>query len=390
MDINLTAPFCSTSYGIVALNTAHQLLKLGHKVSIFPIGNIVGQDIPPHFHESVYQGLENAKFFNPDAPSVRLFHQFDLAQHVGRGKRIGWPIFELNQFNPIELHHLLAQDELIVCSQWAKTVCEHAVNNKGPWIPIHVVPLGVDSTIFSPAQLNRSREILTPTVGAGCSFTLPYVKTIIDNNTTIFINIGKKELRKGHDIILECFQKAFGPNDNVKLLMVWANRILDEINPVESAAWEKMYNTSELHEKIVLYNNWLPSQNDVSALIKSSDCGIFISRAEGWNLDLLEVMTCGLPVITTYYSGHTEYVNDQNAYYVKGNGLETAYDGVWFHGQGEWLHIDEASKSGIVAQMQYIHQAKQRGENLFNKAGVETAKRFSWENTAKQLIKAIL
>lgn len=389
MDINFTAPFCSTSYGMVALNVTRELIKLGHKVSIFPIGPIDGQEIPPQFHESIRVGLENAKFFNPDAPSVRLFHQFDLAQHVGRGKRIGWPIFELNKFNEQERHHLSAQSELIVCSKWAKDICEHAVNGKGPWTPIHVVPLGVDSTIFSPAQLNKSREISVPTIYAGCSFQQWYVKQIVDNNTTVFIHIGKKELRKGHDVILECFERAFSPHDNVKLLMVWANRILDHHKREESESWTKLYRSSPMKDKIILYDEWLPSQNDIATLIKASDCGIFISRAEGWNLDLLEVMACGLPVITTYYSAHTEYVNDDNAYYINGNGLEAAYDGVWFHGQGEWLYIDEASKAGVVAQMQSIHNAKQRGDNLFNKAGVETAKKFSWTNTAKKLVEIL-
>lgn len=366
MDVNFTAPFCSTSYGMVALNVTKELLKLGHRVSIFPIGPIDGQEIPPQFHESIRIGLENAKFFNPDAPSVRLFHQFDLAQHVGRGKRIGWPIFELNKFSLIEIHHLSAQDELIVCSQWAKTICEKAINNKGPYTPINIVPLGVDSTIFSPAQFKDQKK------------------------PTTFIHIGKKELRKGHDFILECFEKSFSESDNVLLIMIWGNNILDFRIPKESKSWVKMYENSRMYKagKIHLHE-WLPTQHHVAKLLQQSDCGLFPSRAEGWNLDLLEAMACGLPVITTYYSAHTEYVNDDNAYYVKGNGLEAAYDGVWFHGQGEWLHIDETSKAGVVAQMQFIHNAKQRGDNLFNKAGVETAKKFSWTNSAQQLIKAL-
>lgn len=387
MDINFTAPFCATSYGLVALNVVRELVRLGHKVSAFPIGHIDGQEIPPQFHKDLHQSLENAKFFNPDAPSIRLYHQFDLAQHVGRGKRIAWPIFELNEFNKQELHHLFAQDELIVCSHWAKDVVMNASN--GQINKIHVVPLGVDTTIFSPAQLGRSREILMPNMFAGCSFQQPYIRSIIDNNTTVFIHIGKKELRKGHDVILECFERAFSPEDNVKLLMVWANRILKDMKPQESKAWEELYNASTMKEKIVLYNDWLPSQNDVASLIKASDCGIFISRAEGWNLDLLEVMACGLPVITTYYSGHTEYVNEDNAYYVRGNGLEVAYDGVWFHGQGNWLYIDETSKLEIINHMQEIHSNKQRGDNLFNRAGVETAKKFSWTNTARKLVEVI-
>lgn len=375
MDINFTAPFCSTSYGMVALNVTKELLKLGHKVSIFPIGVIDGREIPPDFHTYIHQGLENAKFFNPNAPSVRLFHQFDLAQHVGRGKRIGWPIFELNKFNPIELHHLSSQDELIVCSKWAKDVCEKAVNNKGPWMPIHVVPLGVDSTIFSPAQFKDPQK------------------------PTTFIHIGKKELRKGHDFILECFEKSFSDSDNVLLIMIWGNNILDFRIPKESKSWVRMYESSRLYKagKIKLYE-WLPSQHHVAQLLQQSDCGLFPSRAEGWNLDLIEAMACGLQVITTYYSAHTEFANEENAHLVIPNDLEDAYEGIWFHGQyesgsfqaqGEWMKIDDNHIDQISRYMLNIHLAKQRGDNIFNEAGVETAKKFSWENTARKLVECL-
>jgi hypothetical protein len=394
MDINITAPFCSTSYGMVALNVVKELTNLGHKVSAFPIGGIDGNDVPIQFHESLGQSLNNAQYFNPDAPSVRIYHQFDLAQHIGRGKRVGWPIFELDKFSDLELHHLKAQDELIVCSRWAKEVIENNITTAGVELPVKVVPLGVDNTIFFPAQFKEK------------------------NGPTRFINIGKKELRKGHDFILECFEKAFNLDDNVELWMVWGNRILNYKNEQESASWTNMYAKSPMKNKIFQQwhidhqnnivkktnytwdqykdelsknqvNEWVPSQNHVAKLLQSADCGIFPSRAEGWNLDLLEAMACGLPVITTNYSAHTEYISNENSYSIKGNGTETAFDGVWFFGQGDWLNIDDASKDGIVAQMQWIHQRKQSGDNLFNQAGVETAKKFTWKNTAETLLRVI-
>ena len=40
-----------------------------------------------------------------------------------------------------------------------------------------------------------------------------------------------------------------------------------------------------------------------SQTMAGADCGIFLSRAEGWNLGLLEMMAMGKPVITTNYPG---------------------------------------------------------------------------------------
>lgn len=353
---------------MAAMNIIKSLTELGHKVSVFSANPIQG-DIPQQFHDSLRAGLENAKFFDVDAPSVRMAHQFDMAQHIGRGKRIGWPIFELDKFNDLELHHLNSQDGLIVCSQWAKDVI---YNNDLPKVPrrseyaysVNVVPLGVDSTIFSPARLPRSDK-------------------------TVFINVGKKELRKGHDVIIECFNRAFTENDNVELWMVWGNRILDNSLPTESKAWTDMYKDSKLREKIVLYE-WQNSQKDIANLFNRADCGLFPSRAEGFNLDLLEAMACGLPVITTYYSAHTEFITGENSYYVGvNNNLEKAFDGIWFMGHGNWLEIDDSTQKDIIEKMKYIHNMKQGGRDLFNAKGVETAKRFSWTNSAQKLVEAL-
>ena len=43
------------------------------------------------------------------------------------------------------------------------------------------------------------------------------------------------------------------------------------------------------------------------------DCGVFPSRAEGRNLELLEMMSAGKHVITTDYSAHTEFCTKDNA-----------------------------------------------------------------------------
>ena len=57
-----------------------------------------------------------------DAPCIRIWHQDDMSQFVGRGPKIGFPIFELNKFNKKESYHLSNVDKLFVCSEWAKNI----------------------------------------------------------------------------------------------------------------------------------------------------------------------------------------------------------------------------------------------------------------------------
>ena len=277
-----------------------------------------------------------------------------MAERIGSGKFIGFPIFELDAFSDLEKHHLSSCDHLFVCSEWAKQVClnnlhfgEHRV---------HVVPLGVDGNIFKP---------------------LPATQT----DKTIFFNCGKWEIRKGHDVIIECFNKAFNASDDVELWMMCDNPFIGNQNE----EWQKLYKESGLGDKIRLIPRQ-HSHHDVARLMNMVDCGVFPARAEGWNLELLEMMSCGKHVIATDYSAHSQFCNNDNAHLIKINSLETAYDGVWFKGTGEWARIDDQAKDQCVSHMRKIHKLKQNNELSINEHGIETAKEYTWDNTANKIM----
>ena len=82
--------------------------------------------------------------------------------------------------------------------------------------------------------------------------------------------------------------------------------------------------------------------------MRQVDVGVFPVRAEGWNLELLELLSCGKHVITTDYSGHTEFINNSNSRIIEIDKLETAQDGVWFHGTGEWAELGSRQKDQLI------------------------------------------
>jgi len=117
------------------------------------------------------------------------------------------------------------------------------------------------------------------------------------------------------------------------------------------------------------------------------DCGIFPSRAEGWNLGLLEMMSCGKKVITTNYSAHTEFCNSENCMLVDFEEKETAYDGVWFKGNyGSWMKITDNNKKAFGEHMRLVHEEKQNNGLEINYQGTLTASEFSWERVAQGII----
>ena len=346
--INITAPINNLGYGIASFNIIKELLKSNHDRQL----NVLGRIEDPHQMSVVYDCIE--KSVSNNSTSVKIWHQNDVHHHVGKGMHVAFPIFELNEFTKTEKWSLSHNDRIMVCSEWAKSVVESQVK-----VPARVVPLGVDCATFSPAGTSRPQ--------------------------TIFFNCGKWEVRKGHDILVQCFNEAFDYNDNVELWMMCENPFYSE---AQQAEWINLYKNSPLGSKIRIIPRQT-SHQDVCNIMRQTDCGVFPARAEGWNLELLEMMACGKHVIATDYSGHTEFCNHQNSSLVDVTSLERASDGVWFNGQGMWASLGDRQKEQIISHMRDIHNKKQSGNLGQNQDGIMTAMSFSWENSAKKFIEAI-
>lgn len=349
--INLISPINQLGYGITGLNITKALSKITD-VALWVIGQpqLTNQEDA----DTISQCLKNAQLPDFTSPCIRIWHQHDMSQFVGRGQHIGFPIFELDKFSNIEKHHLSSLDKIFVCSSWAKNVILNNINIAES--NVVVVPLGVDSDIFKPVESQHKN--------------------------TIFFNCGKFEIRKGHDILVDIFNKAFNTNDSVELWLMCDNPFLNEN---ETKEWHQKYYKSKLGSKIKIIPR-LNTQQEVYNIMSQIDCGVFPSRAEGWNLELLECMACGKNVITTNYSAHTEFCNKDNSYLIDISDTELAFDNKWFFKQGNWAKIDSTHTDQFVENMRNIHANKQNSSLLPNNAGIATAKKFSWKNTAEIML----
>lgn len=355
LDINVTAPINSLGYGIVGLNVVAGLDRLGHRPALWPIGAV---EAPDESHEMLRRALARAEEFDPQAPSLRIANAGNLAQHVGKGPHCGLPIFELTSFTPVELHHLQSQDNLFVASAWAKQVL---ADNGIAQERVHVARFGVDHDIF------RFTDRIVP-------------------GATVFLNVGKWEVRKGHDVLAEAFNNAFTRRDDVRLVLLTPNPFHAQ---GESREWADVYRNSSLGEKIEVIEERLPTQRDVAGLMARADCGVFPFRAEGWNMDLAEMMAMGKNVIATNYSAPTEYLTPSNARLIEIDRLAEAGDGKWFYGQGQWADFGDAQVEQLVEHLRAVHRLKQSGELRPNVAGHKTMAGFSWDATAHSIAAAL-
>jgi len=352
MNINLAAPINSTGYGIASFNIIKALNASGNTISYFPIGQPSVESQSDH--DYVIQILKQRYLCDINAPFLKIWHQFDLLEHVGRGKYFAFPFFELDTFNDIEINSLRVPNGIFATSKWAANIISNHVNT-----PTFVAPLGVDLSLFDPVKYNN----VSPS-----------------SDKYVFINIGKWEVRKGHDILLELFTNAFPNNNNVELWILASETTNSYSSPTEIQQWKNMYK----HDNIKIFSGF-NNHADIAKLISQANCGIFPSRAEGWNMELLECMAMNKPVIATNYSAHTEFCNTDNSYLVDILNTEKANDGKAFVGQGNWAKIGASEKDQFIDHMRYMVN----NNIVNNNAGVNTARQLSWTNTAQTILNHI-
>jgi len=353
--INLSCPVTPhTGYGVTSLNILKSLLSLGYDIHLFPIGN---PQVQSQEDKNIVVDLINRanNSYSKNNPLLKIWHQFDLATRIGSAKYGALIFFEIDKMNPIEINAMNNTDCVFVASQWAKKILKsNSINTQ-----IIVSPLAVDTSIFRPI-LDTKRT----------------------DDTYRFINIGKWEIRKGHDFLIEAFNAAFTENDNVELWMMNHNPFLNE---QQNSVWYNLYLSSKLKDKIKFIPR-VDKHSDVAKIISQIDCGIFPARAEGWNNEILEVMAMNKPIITTNYSAHTEYCDPNNSFLIDINKLCPAKDDHFFKsGFGQWAYLGSSEMEQTVEYMRYVYTNK----ITTNKNGLEIAQQYTWNNTANIISKEL-
>ena len=231
----------------------------------------------------------------PDAPKVYGVTVPSLLSHAG--KKILYTMIETSEtIHKDYVGKLNMVDEIWVPTQYGKKILQK--NNVHP--PIYVMPLGVDTERYCPDA---------KPFDFGMSL-----------KGFVFISVFRWSYRKGFDIMLRSFMEEFDGTEDVTFLMVsravecpeeiGSNKIISDFNDIKS-----FINKDGALPHVALYNKPIPERS-MPGIYTAADAFILISRGEGFGLPFLEASSCGLPVIGSYCSGQTDFLNDDNSYLV--------------------------------------------------------------------------
>lgn len=336
-----------TSYGLVTLGLIQELQLMGEDITIDPLNessaDITGFVISP-----------NSKVYDYNAPCLMIDHQYRMRGSLGKGKRIGYTFFEMDQLTWLEVHALNSLHAVIVASEWAKEVAERS----GVKVPVYVVPLAYNPDIFNPTKGRNPHK---------CTF----------------LSIGKWEVRKDQDGIVDAFSKAF-TDEPVELVLSMDNPFLDQ----QFLEARKLNYKHKLRDKLVTIQR-LPEQKQVARLINDSYCFVSHSKAEGACLPIIESLACGKFVISPKYSGESEFVT-KGCCITSHDGVEKANDGKWFGvspdvNNGNWC---KPSNESLIENLQSVYQ-QWKNEVDHNDQGLEHAKSFTVRKQAERILDVV-
>lgn len=159
--------------------------------------------------------------------------------------------------------------QLIVPSSWCATV----FSANGVTVPIRIVPLGIDTSIYKPASVFRDNSVQR----FGAAGRLAH---------------GGK--RKGIEDVIAAFALAF-PNGA-------------ELAKLDLKLFGDCYVPAFSDKRIHVITDVF-TDTQMNEWYNTLDCFISLSRGEGWGLHAQEALACGVPVIAPDYSGLSDVIH---------------------------------------------------------------------------------
>ena len=285
--------------------------------------------------------------FKPDIHIILMETDHHYFYDNYDGYKIAYNVWETTRYPEHFFQRLFYYNEVWVPTQWQY---ECLVEQGYPSDRIFVVPEGVDIETFKPLEEIPKKDKFR------------------------FLLFGRWDYRKATGEILQTFTNTFkGMEDEVEMVCSIENPYPnDGLKSTDERLKKFGINPSLL--KIVNF----PSREDYVKYIQEGDVFVSCARSEGWNLPLIEAMSCGTPSLYSNWGGQLEFAKGKGIP-VKITGLKAAdFERKDFTGDYCEPDFDDLGKMMMHTYKNY---------NTARKYALEEAKdihkNFTWDNVTK-------
>jgi glycosyltransferase involved in cell wall biosynthesis len=202
-----------------------------------------------------------------------------------------------------------------------------------------------------------------------------------------FLSIGKYEQRKSLDETIDAFAQVYANTPAIELV-IKSNYFVNHDQKLQQLKSK----ISDLSNVTLLWGE-MPT-DDMAELYRSCDAFVLPSRAEGWGLPLIEAAASGLPIVTTMYSGHTEFLQHIRdsilpVTYTIGPVACPEYQSYYPDTGGNWGTWARPDVVSIARAMQTVCRDY---DKLFERACANSftiRRTFTWQNSVDQAMVAL-
>lgn len=306
-----------------------QTLKTPQGREDFPIYGYKG-DFKPDIN-IVLQEMDHTYFYDN-------YKEHTIAYNVYESTRYPEHFFnKINKFN-----------EIWVPTQWQRdSIIEQGANPD----KVKIIPEGVDVDTFKPIEIPPKK----------------------DGDKFKFLLFGRWDYRKSTTEVIKTFGETFKNNPNVELIASVENPYPYD----ETRSTKDRIKKHKVNYPNITYLKF-PPREDYIKYLQEGDVFLSCARSEGWNLPLIEAMSCGTPSIYSNWGGQLQFAKNKGIP-VKISHIRSANIGNLEVG-GEYCEPDF---DDLKTQMLDTYENFKKHRLKALKESKLIHKEFNWDNVAK-------